>query len=328
MPTMLAKESPRETAPAISVIMPVYNGERFLAEAIDSILAQTFSDFEFIIVDDGSTDGTARIIRDYAGRDRRIRPLHHETNRGQSSALNTGIAAARGEFIAGMDADDISLPERLQKQIDYLRGHSHIGALGVFAREIDADGQFIREVAFPQSHAWIIINMLFGSTSVGGSLAMLRRDELQTIGGYNASALANDWELWTRLAERTRFANLPETLYLYRKHEASITVSQRQQLADAKRAALQRWLERLWGEAPCPAFPRIYKLGRGAALNMLERRRLRGDLARLSHALLAANCVDEQDRALLEAEFARRLAGASPRLWRKFLHLRRHRLGF
>ena len=326
--TMLANESPRETAPVITVLMPVYNGERFLAAAIDSILAQTLSDYEFIIVDDGSTDGSAAIISDYARRDRRIRPLRHETNRGQAVALNSGIAAARGEFVAGMDADDISLPERLRMQLAFLRSHPHIGVAGVSAREIDADNKPIRDVAFPQGHANIIISMLFGRASLGGAYAMLRRNCLQASGGYNASALVNDWELWTRLAHRTRFANLRETLYLYRKHEASITYSQRQRLMDDKQVYLQRWLERLFGQAPCPAFPRIEKLLRGAPLSLLERRRLRGDLQDLTTALIAANCVDEQDRALLEAEFARKLASASPRIWRKFLFLRRHRLGW
>ena len=326
--TMLANESSRDPAPLISVLMPVYNGERFLAAAIDSILAQTFSDYEFIIVDDGSTDGSAAIISDYARRDRRIRPLRHETNLGQSSALNSGIAAARGEFVAGMDADDISLPERLRKQLDYLSSHPHIGAAGVFAREIDADSKPIREVAYPQAHASIIIGMLFGRASLGGAYAVLRREDLLAVGGYNTKALVNDWELWTRLANRTRFANLPETLYLYRKHEASITISQRRRLADDKHYHLQRWLERLWGHAPCSACRRIDKLLRGATLSLLERWRLRGDLRDLTTALIAANCVDEHDRARLETEFARKLADAAPHFWRKFLYLRRHRLGW
>ena len=117
--------------------MPVYNGEKYLAEAIESILTQTFADFEFVIVDDGSQDGSAAIIRDYAKRDERIRVIRHERNQGVTTARNSGIAASRGEFIAAMDHDDISLPQRLEKQVDFLQSHPgywrgwHIPTVGV-----------------------------------------------------------------------------------------------------------------------------------------------------------------------------------------------------
>ena len=122
--------------PLVSVIMPVYNGEKYLAEAIDSILVQTFTDFELLIVDDGSQDNSAEIIRSYVKRDSRIRFFQQEQNEGSANARNRGIANAKGEFIAAMDCDDVSLPERLQKQVDFLESHPEIGALGTRGRGV------------------------------------------------------------------------------------------------------------------------------------------------------------------------------------------------
>ena len=116
--------------PLVSVVMPVYNTEKYVGEAIESILGQTFSDFEFIIVDDGSRDRSPAIIRDYERSDERIRCLRLERNAGTAAAKNHGIAAATGEFIAGMDSDDVSLPERLGKQLEFLRANPDIGAVG------------------------------------------------------------------------------------------------------------------------------------------------------------------------------------------------------
>ena len=104
--------------------MPVYNGEKYVGEAIDSILAQTFSDFELIIVDDGSQDRSAEVIREYEKRDERIRFLRHERNRGEAAARNRGLDAATGDYIAAMDCDDLSLPQRLEEQVRYLQSQS------------------------------------------------------------------------------------------------------------------------------------------------------------------------------------------------------------
>ena len=146
------RESAKESG-MISVIMPVYNGERFLSEAIDSILAQTIGNFELIIVDDGSTDGSAQIIKEYAQRDGRVCVLQHGENRGQAAARNSGLAAAQGEYIIGMDADDISPPERLRKQLDFLRQRPDIGVLGTWRRTIDAAAQPIDLTQSPLGHA-------------------------------------------------------------------------------------------------------------------------------------------------------------------------------
>ena len=317
-------------APRVSVLMPVYNGERFLAAAIDSILAQTFGDFEFIIVDDGSTDHSAAIISDYARRDGRIRSLRHQTNRGQSSALNTGLAAARGEFIAGMDADDISLPERLRKQLDYLSSHTAIGVVGAGRHEVNADLDKPLEVKPPLEHTGIVFNLLFGMHSLCGALAFMRKSLLVAAGGYDSNSLVRDWELWTRLAHQTRFANLPESLYLYRQHDSAMTVARHQETVDDWRRIQLRWLQRLTGETRRMdrLLPQLEPLRRGEKLPLLRWLQLRRDLRVLSQRLVATQTIDPADRAALDAKFAGLVERTGPRLWLMALHWRRYRLGF
>ncbi len=137
------KESPavaRDAAPVVSVLMPTYNGERFLRPAIESILNQTFRDFELIVIDDGSRDQTAEILREFAARDNRILVLTNERNLGIAAATNRGLAAARGEFVALQDHDDISLPHRIQTELEFLHSHPEIALVGSAATLIDENG--------------------------------------------------------------------------------------------------------------------------------------------------------------------------------------------
>ena len=140
--------------------MPVYNGEKFIAEAIESILQQTFADFEFIIVDDGSTDGSAAIIQEYAERDPRISCLQFSENKGVAVARNTGIARASGELVTGMDSDDVSLPQRLEKQVAFLEAQPDIGAVGVSHRTCDEHMLRIASPRLPARNHSIILNFI------------------------------------------------------------------------------------------------------------------------------------------------------------------------
>ena len=152
--------------PQVSVIMTVYNGEKFLAEAIESILAQTFTDFELLIVDDGSTDESAARIKAIAQRDKRIHFVQLGENVGMADARNCGIAAATGEYIAIMDCDDVSLPERLEKQVAFLRANPEIGALGAGARVTNHDmTRHLYDFELLQQHALIALNV-FSATAL------------------------------------------------------------------------------------------------------------------------------------------------------------------
>ena len=305
--------------------MPVYNREVFVAEAIESILAQTFTDFEFIIVDDGSHDRSPEIISDYERRDDRVRFLALEQNSGTAAAKNHGIEAATGQYIAGMDSDDVSLPQRLEKQVDFLRANPQIGVVGTRAPLTDECLKPFVDYRVPEKHAHIAYNIMLGRSVVGASL-LIRRDLLIAVGGYElCRKRGNDIELVSRLISKTRFANLPEWLYLYRKHEV--------QRLDT-RIAVQDWADlmrrllcRLWGEAPQASLDRMARVQLRDKLSWSERRLLKRDLERYIESLIAARWIEQTDRAYLIDLMNRQLERTAPRLWQIFCHWRRHRFG-
>lgn len=207
--------------PHVSVVMGVYNGERFLGEAVESILNQTFTDFEFIIVDDGSTDDAWQILTAYAARDDRIRLLRNKANRGVAYSANKGIACARSEYIARMDADDISHPERLARQIHLMATHPEVGLLGGSTQAIDRHGNISSRLwQCPAEHGLIKWRMCFEGPFVNVT-TMMRRDLYEQVNGYDIEMGSNaeDYELWQRLSKITRFANLPEVLAYVRQYE-------------------------------------------------------------------------------------------------------------
>ena len=310
--------------PQVSVIMPVYNSEKYLAEAIESVLAQTFTDFEFVIVDDGSQDRSAEIARAYQARDERIRFIALGRNLGVADARNTAMEASSGCYIAVMDCDDVCLPQRLQQQVDHMRRNPAIGVLGAGAQAVSDELAPVYAFDLPQAHALIVINLFVASFLIHPTV-MMRRELLEAVGGYERGRrTAVDVELWSRLMWRTRFANLPETLLLYRRHAA-----QNHRTRDAASQA-QAWevrvrlLERLWGEAPHETLVRFEGMRMNAKLSWRERRAASQDMARLLDAMIDAGIIDPRDRQLVAAHCRRLLEGATPRLWQMFLHWRRH----
>lgn len=210
--------------PKVSVILPVYNGEKYVREAVESVLDQTFPDFELIIIDDGSTDATSEILDRFS--DSRIARLRNEKNFGLVGSLNKGLGESRGEFIARMDADDVSLPERFEKQVAYLVAHPEIGVLGTAILQTDNRGQGIAAVVLPETHEAILREMLSG-LAVAHPTVMARRQVVLAAGGYNPNfGDAEDTELWSRLIFRTRFANLSQVLHRHRLHNQSVTSRQ------------------------------------------------------------------------------------------------------
>lgn len=211
--------------PAISVAMSVYNGERFLGEAIESVLAQTFGDFEFLIVDDGSVDATARIVNAYAARDTRIRPILRE-NRGLVASLNQLLAEARAPLVARMDADDICLPERFERQVAFLATHADYGVVGCRTTDIDENGApyIVRGQEHPDHHEGFLAAIEQGSPLLCHPAVMFRRDLVRTVGGYHAAFRhCEDLDLWLRLASVTRLCSLPERLLSYRHYVEQVS---------------------------------------------------------------------------------------------------------
>ena len=200
--------------PRVSVVMSVYNGERFLRQAVDSILAQTFTDFEFVVVDDGSTDGTAEILKGYT--DPRLRMIRQE-NIGLIGSLNRAVDIASGEYIARMDADDISLPRRLEQQLEWLESKPGIAVLGTQAAEIDEAGDTLRRHYYPVGSDAIAKALLRGATALCHGTVMFRRACFEKVGGYRRPfEHAEDYDLWLRMIESYDIENLPRVLYLKR----------------------------------------------------------------------------------------------------------------
>ena len=235
--------------PLVSVVMPVYNAEKFLAEAIESILTQTFSDFELIIVDDGSTDGSAGIIQAYDERDDRIHSVQLDMNEGVASARNRGTALSSGKYIAAMDCDDISLPERLQQQVEFLESHPAIDAVGVGTRMVHEDLTPRLIYRLSKDHALIVYEMLVGGAGIVRASSMVRREIFDCVRGYDPDyKFAIDFEFYLRLVweKAIRYANLPALLYLYRRHESSVTNMLKTWPSPAATRARRRALELLW----------------------------------------------------------------------------------
>jgi cellulose synthase/poly-beta-1,6-N-acetylglucosamine synthase-like glycosyltransferase len=208
----------------VSVLLPVRNGQRFVADAIESILNQTFTDLELLVVDDGSEDATASIARAYEGRDDRVRVLTHP-RMGLVAALNAGMAAARGLYIARMDADDISKPARLAAQVAYLDRHATCVAIGTAVDVVDADGRLLGYPRVLQDHDAIVEALLDGAPGIVHPTVMMRRNAAEQAGGYlDGTFPCEDRDLWLRMSRHGRLANLGERLLTYRRSEDTVAV--------------------------------------------------------------------------------------------------------
>lgn len=226
-------------SPQITVLLPVYNSARFLADAIESILSQSFGGFEFLIIDDGSRDKSPNIIKKYAERDKRIKVITHPKNRGLVTTLNEGVRVAKGKYIARQDADDISLPVRLEKQVEYLQKHPEVGLVGANYQVIDDNGVVVNATNIFTHPQDLALAEIF-SNQFGHGTIMARAHQLRQHTYDPDFSHAEDYDLWTRLARETKIANLKEILYLWRLHESGVTARK----AAEMRAQVQRIRDR------------------------------------------------------------------------------------
>lgn len=209
--------------PKVSVIMPVYNGDKYIKEAIDSILAQTFTDFELIIINDGSTDQSVRIIESYT--DARIKLVQNDKNMGLSITRNKGLRLAQGEYIANLDCDDVTYPTRLEKQVDFLDRNTDYGLIGSYIETVDKNGQIIENStwSFPAS-AQEIPTILFFANYFAQSATMIRKSALPTTLYREDLPPAEDYDLWIRIAEKSKVWNLQEVLTQIRNHGENTSI--------------------------------------------------------------------------------------------------------
>ena len=199
--------------PRLSVLMSVYNGEPWVAAAVESVLGQTFSDFELLVVDDGSTDRTGAILRTYG--DPRLK-VFHQPRAGLTRSLNRGIRLASAPLLARMDADDVALPGRFAQQVVFLDAHPDVGLLGTGCQEVSLSGDLVRTLNPPADDRAIRRALIRENPFIHSSV-VFRRDVLDVAGHYDESLpVAQDYDLWVRMSRITRMANLREPLVLRR----------------------------------------------------------------------------------------------------------------
>jgi glycosyltransferase involved in cell wall biosynthesis len=225
----------RPPAPMVSIILPTYNGSKYLAEAIESCLQQSYSNWQLIIVDDCSTDATPGIIASYAAGDPRIIAIRHPTNKKLPAALNTGHAAAQGTYLTWTSDDNRYLPNALEEMVQFLDQHPSVGIVYADCVLIDTNGHYLRDYLAQPASRLAYMNAL-------RACFLYRRRVYETLGGYDADLfLAEDYEYWLRAARQFELAPLHKILYEYRWHDQSLTSSARR---SAVRASIERALRR------------------------------------------------------------------------------------
>ena len=290
--------------------MSVYNGEKCLKEAVESILSQTFRDFEFIIVNDGSTDGTSSMLAHYQQKDTRIR-LYNQGNRGLIASLNRGCELACGKYIARMDSDDVSLPERLGKQLEFMESHPEIGVLGTGIKIINEKGRALlnqnwRYPASPRVMGWFL---LFGACVAHPSV-MMRRDIIRQLGFYQPEALyVEDYDLWTRANSVTQIANIPEILLRYRFWDGSICsqhrLTQRRNTANIMHRMIVQLLR---SDVPVEMVSTLQRMCADASLDTFQQIDQMDSLIRqLYRAYLGSNTLGPRETREVTRDFAVKL---------------------
>lgn len=297
--------------PLVSVVLPVFNAADYVAHAIDSILGQTLRDLELILIDDGSTDNSSEIMRGYASSDDRVHLVCRE-NRGLVATLNEGIALARGLWIARMDADDISLPQRLEKQLEWAE-RERADICGCWVQCFDGDNSLRR---YPTDHLGCEAQLLF-DVPLAHPAAIVRAKVFQSLKYDPDFADAEDYELWQRAWERgNKFTNIPEVLLNYRIHQGQISVRQRsRQEAVANVVRIRHWKSILTEFDESRIEELVFSIGRGF-----------GDLTNLNpmfSALITKYDDGEAKEVVLYHlfRFYCKCAGVSKRAWVKWFVL-------
>lgn len=218
----------RNTSPRVTVLMPVFNAGAYLRASVESILGQTFTDFEFLIIDDGSVDGTALLLSTY--QDSRLRIITNSKNLGLVHSLNLGISQTNGEYIARMDGDDIAMPRRLELQVEEFGRNPDLALLGSAADLIDEQGSSFDAIDLPTTNEEIRRNILWGNKFIHSSV-MMRTSVVRALGGYREdAALAEDYALWLGFIAGRTVGNLPERLVQYRVHKQQLSQSNMRQM--------------------------------------------------------------------------------------------------
>jgi hypothetical protein len=254
-----------------AVLLPVYNSGPYLPQAIESILRQEYSDFEFWIVDDCSNDGSAQVIRSYASADRRIRAIFHQRNSGLSSTLNEGMAATRADLVVRMDQDDIALPHRIAAQTHFMRTRPEVAVAGTFVYHMGRTPSHDRLVTLPVEHEEIVRALALANCIYHPSV-ILRREAIVAAGGYRTEYRnSEDYDLWLRIGKRHRLANIPVPLLRYRFSLGGMTLGSKWQQALFAQMALVSYVHPEWDfeEVRRQAVSKLEELGKNRFLEQV-----------------------------------------------------------
>ena len=228
----------------VSVIIPVYNGEKYISEAIDSVLNQTYKDFEIIVIDDGSRDNTPKILKEYGDKIR----WKSQEHKGQASALNEGINMAKGKYIAYLDADDVFLPERLEIEVKYLDAHPDVGLVYSDFYKIDKNGKIRRIIKSRPQDNFVLLQINY----ITRIAVMHRRECLNEVGLFDESITGDDdWDMWIRISEKFKMGYIDKPLAKYRIHGGNISLTRPRRL-DRGRYMKMRILEKAYGRRERP----------------------------------------------------------------------------
>jgi glycosyltransferase involved in cell wall biosynthesis len=209
-----------EQAPLVSIVLPVYNGEKYLAESLDSVFAQTYQNWELVIINDGSSDGTEKLIFKY--QDKRIKYLPNDGNKGIIFSLNRGIEESKGIYIARLDADDIALPDRIEKQVKFLSENAEFAMCGSYFRTIDSKGNLLKNVEFPSNNtdaqSFLLLHNCFCHSAI-----MMRTNIAKDLKYDEKFQVCEDYDLWYRISRTGKILNLPVFTTLYRVHDNNMS---------------------------------------------------------------------------------------------------------
>lgn len=289
--------------PKVTILMPVYNGETYLKQAIESILNQTFKDFEFLIINDGSTDKSVEIIESY--HNPRIRLIHNKKNLGVVASLNKGIELTQGEYIARMDCDDISLPQRFEKQVIFMENHPEIGVCGTAFKIIDQKGNLISLNKFPVG-PWLIKWLLHFFCPLAHPTVIMRTSLVKRAGGYNIRAIhCEDYDLWIRLSSITELTNLNNILLNLRKHEQNIsTIFLREQQDNVARICHSIFLRNFREDIPLTNIRQLIFNESGTLEDTINNSKL---IRKLYNAFIKMEELSNEEKKAIKKDVANRL---------------------
>ncbi len=207
-------------SPLVSVIIPIYNGEKYIEQTIESVLSQTYQTWELVIINDGSSDNTEKLISKYT--DNRIRYFRNDTNKGISFSLNKGLEESRGEYIARLDADDIALPSRFEKQVGFLTKNKDYVLCGSYFQTMNANGEILKNVRFPDNNrdaqSYLLLHNCFCQSAI-----MMKSQIAKELKYDLEFKIGEDYDLWHRISKLGKILNLPLYTTLYRIHDSNIT---------------------------------------------------------------------------------------------------------